>query len=192
MIKLENVSKKYEKNTVLRDFSLAIESGETVALSGPSGIGKTTVLRMLAGLLRPDHGKVLLPRGTRISYLFQEPRLLPWKSVIDNVLCVYPDGTHEEAMKLLGKLGIAESTNLFPHELSGGMKQRAAIARTLFYPADLYLLDEPTSALDEENAATAISLIREVTKGKAVVLVTHDPNIAKQMQARVVPLSLKE
>ena len=180
MVEFKNVSVKYGETNILKDFSLTINKGEHIAIMGPSGSGKTTVLKLISGLLKPSSGTVTC--GTdKISYMFQEPRLVPWLTAAENVNLVLGDSPKSlpEAMTWLLKLGLDQAANKLPAQLSGGMQQRTALARTLAFDAELILLDEPLSALDEETAADVLSLIQEFTKEKTVILVTHNVNHAK-------------
>ena len=181
MIEMNNVSVNYGNTKVLNDFSITVGKGEQVALMGPSGTGKTTVLKLIANQLRPTNGNVIC-RANKIGYMFQEPRLVPWLTAAENVNLVLGDTTETlpQAINWLKSLGLGEAINKYPSELSGGMQQRTALARVLAYDADLLLLDEPLSALDEDMADCILSLIKEYTRDKTVILVTHNSNHAKQ------------
>ena len=180
MIELNNISVKFGSNSVLTDFTMKVNQGEHIALMGPSGSGKTTVLKLITNLIRPNTGKIVC-RTSKIAYMFQEPRLIPWMTAAENVNLVLGDKpeTLPSAVKWLNSVGLGDAINKYPSELSGGMQQRTALARALAYDADVLLLDEPLSALDEEMALTTLSLIKENTKDKTVILVTHNSNHAK-------------
>ena len=179
MIEIKNATKKYGKyksaQTVLENFSLTLESGSKTVITGASGIGKTTLLRILAGLEKPDGGEFF--SDEKVAVMFQEPRLLPWKTALENVAVVLPNGKKELADKYLSLVELEEDKNKFPHELSGGMAQRVALARFLaFAEADgstLLLLDEPFSALDYTTAEKMLALLRDFANGKTVLLVAH-------------------
>lgn len=177
-VKLNGISKRFGTVEAIRRLSLTFPEHGTLAIMGPSGCGKTTMLQMLAGLTRPDSGTVLCSTA-RIAYVFQEPRLLPWRTVLDNILLArVKDGTQppRAAREWLDAMGLGDCTDRYPEELSGGMRQRVAIARALYCDSDLLLLDEPFGGLDEENKHHILSLIREVRHGedKLTIMVTHD------------------
>ena len=188
MLELKDVSLSFGALEVLRGASLALEQGERIAMTGPSGCGKTSLLHVIAGLLHPDSGLVR-NRAARTGCVFQEPRLLPWLSAEENVSIVIPHGTQgQDALMLLKKLGLADSAEKHPCELSGGMQQRAALARALAYAPDLLLLDEPFRALDAASKALAIDAVNE-RADCAVILVTHSPEEADALGCRIIPFS---
>jgi NitT/TauT family transport system ATP-binding protein len=187
----------------VEDVDLGIEPGEIVSLIGPNGGGKSTVLRVIAGLLRPDGGDVLLDdvpiRGPdpRMGLVFQEPRLLPWRSAARNV--GYPmelagwdrDKRDARVAELLDTVGLAGAENLVPAELSGGMRQRAALARALALEPRVLLLDEPFSALDAlTRERFNIELLGLWTQARTtIVVVTHSIPEAIFLGDRVVVLA---
>ena len=181
MIEMNNVSVNYGNTKVLNDFSITVNKGEKIALMGPSGSGKTTVLKLIGNQLQPASGKVIC-HANKIGYMFQEPRLVPWLTAAENVNLVLGDTpeTLPQAIKWLESIGLGDAVNKYPSELSGGMQQRTALARTLAYDPDLLLLDEPFSALDEDMAENILSLVKAYTRDKTVILVTHNSNHAKQ------------
>lgn len=188
MLELKDVSLSFGALEVLRGASLALEQGERIAITGPSGCGKTSLLHVIAGLLHSDSGLVR-NRAARTACVFQEPRLLPWLSAEENVSIVIPHGTQgQDALMLLKKLGLADSAEKHPCELSGGMQQRAALARALAYAPDLLLLDEPFRALDAASKALAIDAVNE-RADCAVILVTHSPEEADALGCRIIPFS---
>ena len=172
MIELKNICKGFDGRQVLTDVSLKINKGECVALTGASGAGKTTLLRIIAGLEKADSGEVIYSERPRMSFVFQENRLLPHKSVLDNILTVAPD--RERALYFLGRCGLSDAAGKKASELSGGMKRRLAIARCLAYGGELYFLDEPLRELDGETLRSVAQLIKEEISGKTAVLITHD------------------
>ena len=191
---------------VLDNVSFGIEDGEFLAIVGPSGCGKSTVLRMIGGLDSPTQGQILFQgkpiKGPRaeISMVFQNFALLPWKTARENILIALESRTASRAEKeertaaLLKKLGLEGFENNYPHELSGGMKQRVGIARALAISPDVLLMDEPFSALDE---VTARELRREVLRlwhdrtkhPDTLVLVSHLVTEAVFMSDRVLVMS---
>lgn len=188
MLELKDVSLSFGALEVLRGASLTLGQGERIAITGPSGCGKTSLLHVIAGLLHPDSGLVR-NRAARMGCVFQEPRLLPWLSAEENVSIVMPHGTQgQDALMLLKKLGLADSAEKHPCELSGGMQQRAALARALAYAPDLLLLDEPFRALDAASKALAIDAVNE-RADCAVILVTHSPEEADALGCRIIPFS---
>lgn len=188
MLELKDVSLSFGALEVLRGASLTLGQGGRIAITGPSGCGKTSLLHVIAGLLHPDSGLVR-NRAARTGCVFQEPRLLPWLSAEENVSIVMPHGTQgQDALMLLKKLGLADSAEKHPCELSGGMQQRAALARALAYAPDLLLLDEPFRALDAASKALAIDAVNE-RADCAVILVTHSPEEADALGCRIIPFS---
>lgn len=164
---------------IVRDFDLDLAAGRAVCLYGPSGCGKTTILRVLAGLTDYQSGRIR--NGfSRTVYLFQEHRLLPWRTLWENVMLTAPaphdPATRQRARDTLARLYLAESDwRKYPHELSGGMRQRAAIARALVCRPDLLLLDEPFSALDYELKLKLYGWLDELlSDGLGIVMVSHD------------------
>ena len=188
MLELKDVFLSFGALSVLRGASIMLGSGERIAVTGPSGCGKTSLLHVIAGLLHPDSGLVR-NCAARTACVFQEPRLLPWLSTEENVSIVMPHSAQgQDALALLKKLGLADSAKKLPGELSGGMQQRAALARALSYAPDLLLLDEPFRALDDASKAKAIDVVNE-RADCAVILVTHSPAEADALGCRIIPFS---
>ncbi len=180
MIELKNVSMAYGDKQVLENLSLTFESGRHYAVLGPSGQGKTTLLRLIAGLEAPQSGAVAIPEALRIAFCFQEDRLLPWKTVLQNVALACHD--EQEAKAWLDRVGLSGEWSAYPASLSGGMKRRAALARALALDSNVLLMDEPFRALDAKTHADMLDLVRESAKDKLLILVTHDENDAAGMQ----------
>ncbi len=174
MIRLKNISFDYGKTHVLTNINMDIPDNGITAIISPSGGGKTSLLRILAGLEVQKSGSVAgMPE--KISYVFQEQRLLPWFSALENVAVVNPDKGRDSAAKILSDFGLTEELYLKrPGELSGGERQRVCIARALFYDGDILLLDEPFNGLDRETLKPVIKKIKEYSENKAVVLVSHN------------------
>lgn len=170
MLKIQNLSYKYGKSLVIDDLTYEFECGKVSAIIGESGIGKTTLLNLIAGLIDASNGKITTDIK-KIGYVFQEPRLFDWMSALENVSTVSDDAT---ARKILTKMGLADSLLKYPEELSGGMKQRVAIARALAYDPELVILDEPFKGLDPEMRREISEFVFSTLKNKTVIMVTHD------------------
>ena len=171
-IRLRHVGMAFGEKRIFSDLSLTFSSPGRYAILGPSGRGKTTLLRLIAGLERPVSGEVLLPKDARIAFCFQEDRLLPFKTVRENVSLVC--GSDEIAQTWLERVGLGSEGDSYPASLSGGMKRRAALARALAFDADILLMDEPFRALDEATHVQMRALVCEAAKDKLLILVTHD------------------
>ncbi len=184
----------------LRDVSFEIFPQEFICIVGPSGSGKSTLLRVLAGLLNPTNGKVkFVKEQPRIGFVFQESNLMPWRTVMENILLpLEVEGAPREkaraaAKELISLVGLEGFEDNLPRDLSGGMAQRAAIARALIHDPDLLLLDEPFAALDaltRERMWTELSRIWQARK-KTVVMVTHSINEALFLADRVLMLTAR-
>lgn len=179
------------RQVALSSVDLAVMQGEFTCVVGPSGCGKTTLLAILGGLLRPDRGSVKVGRS-KVAMVFQEHRLLPWRSVRDNVTFVLQGTNMAEAVhradQVLALVGLGDVANRFPNQLSGGMQQRAAIARALATAPDLLLMDEPFSSLDELTARRLrIELLSIWDRLRTtVVFVTHNALEASYLADRIV------
>ena len=185
-IRIDKLTKSYGSKLALPPFSCTLAAGEIVCLLGQSGCGKTTLLRLLLGLEAPTGGALTgLPE--RISAVFQEDRLCPAFSAVTNVsLALGRQVPCEDAVSLLTELGLGDALSKPVRELSGGMQRRVAIARSLLRPADLYLMDEPFKGLDEGTRKTVMDLVLQRTRGKTLLVVTHDPEEASYLGGRVI------
>ncbi|ELY4720923.1 aliphatic sulfonates ABC transporter ATP-binding protein [Cronobacter sp. 153480017-3] len=191
---LEGVTKRYGEKTILNALDLHIPAGQFVAVVGRSGGGKSTLLRLLAGLETPDGGELragnapLADAREDTRMMFQDARLLPWKKVLDNVGLGLRGDWRPAARQALEEVGLADRANDWPAALSGGQKQRVALARALIHRPGLLLLDEPLGALDAltrlEMQELIVSLWRE--HGFTVLLVTHDVSESVAMAERVL------
>ena len=214
VLSLRGLSKSYgdsRKRVVLRDIDFDLAAGEYVAVMGESGVGKSTLLNLIAGLDRPDSGSVAIDgvelsglhddartqlRAQRMGFVFQAFHILPYLSVLQNVELPLrlqrpaPDGSRERALQMLTAVGLAQRADSRPRELSGGESQRVAIARALVHRPQLLLADEPTGNLDPDTAAQVLELLRDQVKASraAGILVTHS-RAAAQTTDRVYLLT---
>ena len=194
MLTFDHVTKRYGDRSVLEDFTYAFPERGVVAVTGPSGCGKTTLLRLAAGLEKPDRGSVRYT-GTGRSMVFQEPRLFPHLTVAENLALVLTasgqgnaqaNDARATAPDWLDKVGLSDARDLYPAALSGGMKQRLALARALAFPADLLLLDEPFSNLDAARKAELYPLLRDQAASRLILLVSHAPDEVEALADRVL------
>lgn len=170
MLKLYNISLNYEKNVVIDSLSYEFEDKKTTLIVGGSGIGKTSLLNIIASTVKASSGKIQ-SSYKKISYVFQEPRLFEWLTALENVSIV---SNKETAKELLSLMGLEDSIDKYPAELSGGMKQRVSIARALAYEPDLILLDEPFKGLDDDLRHEVADILFKRLKGTTVIIVSHD------------------
>lgn len=192
-----------QRHTAVRDVDLDISAGEFVAVVGPTGCGKSTLLNLAAGLLQPSTGQVqsfgqpVSDINRRAGYMFQADALMPWRSALDNVsagpqFAGMPEAqAREEAEHWLKRVGLGGFGNRFPHQLSGGMRKRVALAQTLVLDPDIILMDEPFSALDIQTRQLMENEVLDLwsAKRKAVLFITHDLDEAIAMADRVVVMS---
>ncbi len=183
MAAFESVCAGYDGRLVLRDLSFALPENGCAALTGPSGIGKTTALRLLAGLEKPLSGRITGLSGKRALMLFQEDRLLPWRTALQNV--ALPADSGFDCEKTLRALGI-EDVAQYPEQMSGGMRRRVALARALCQKMDILLLDEPFSGIDAPLRERIAPLV--LTAAPLIVLATHDAGDIVLMRARTIAL----
>ena len=203
-LQAKDVSVTFERKRILEKLNLSVEAGEFVALIGPSGCGKSTLLNILAGVLEPESGEVFVDGekvqgvSSHFAYMPQSDLLLPWKTILDNVaLYGTLHGKKKEAraraLREFPVFGLQGYENAYPHELSGGMRQRAAFLRTALCSADIMLLDEPFGALDvitrNDMQDWLLKLRREL--GRTTLLVTHDIDEALYLADRIVVLGGK-
>ena len=188
VLELKNISHRYDSQWVLRNRNLTLKPGQRLAIMGASGCGKTTLLRIALGLMKPTEGAVK-NSFSNLGVVFQEPRLLPWRTALENVNLVLGDSreTREKAGSFLELVGLADARDKLPGELSGGMQQRVALARALALEGDCLILDEPFKAMDEALRRQMIDLVAQ-TKA-AVLLVTHEEAEAKALGCEILRLT---
>ncbi|MFE3972977.1 MULTISPECIES: ABC transporter ATP-binding protein [unclassified Peribacillus] len=203
MLEIKDVSFAFDgKQNILENMNFHVDDGEFVTILGPSGSGKSTLFHLIGGILKPDQGIISLDgkkiNGFKghISYMPQQPSLLPWRTVLDNVLLgseLAGIRDKEMAKALLLKAGLEEYVKAYPHELSGGMKQRAAFIRSILSRQDLMCLDEPFSALDELTRLEMQKWLLSVWEQnrRSVLFVTHSIDEAVFLSDRIYVLSAK-
>lgn len=194
MIKLIDVDKKYvvddHEVIVFDHFNLDINPSEKTVVIGKSGSGKTTLLRLLAGLEKPDKGRIVMPIDLRIGMVFQEPRLMPWLTTEKNVSLGMDNSNKKDVDYILNLVGLKGFEKAYPSQLSGGMKQRVSLARALIRNSNLILMDEPFGALDNftrNNMQEELLNILKQTK-TGIIFVTHDMNEATTIGDRIITI----
>ena len=203
MFEIRRVAKNFDGYDTLTDFSLTVPTGSFTVLIGPSGCGKSTLFRLLMGVLPRDGGSLVLDgievpdlRG-RGAYMAQKDLLLPWRTLLENALLpvmvqrIPSEKDRQEAAELFDFLGLSGFGNHYPRQVSGGMAQRCALARTILFRAPLALLDEPLSAVDAITRHSLRSLLLSLQSrfGKTILMVTHDVDAALLLADRIVLLS---
>jgi len=191
-VKIKSVSKIYHsldgETEALHDLTFDVERGEIVVIVGPSGCGKSTILSIIAGLIKPSSGEVFINgnkidgSNKHIGYMFQSDHLFPWRTILENVLIglEIQNKVNDESIKrvssLLNTYGLGDFKDHYPNQLSGGMRQRVSLIRTLAVEPDLLLLDEPFSALDYQNRLAVSDDITRILRRekKTAIMVTHD------------------
>jgi ABC-type nitrate/sulfonate/bicarbonate transport system ATPase subunit len=199
---LKDVSKSFGQIEVIKEMNLSIKKDEFVSIIGPSGSGKSTIFNLIGGILSPDNGSIVLQdeviNGKRgyISYMPQTPSLFPWRTILENVLLgqeLQGKKEVEKAKEMLTIAGLSDYEKAYPHELSGGMKQRAAFIRALLSPQAIICLDEPFSALDELTRFEMQKWLLFVWEShkRTVLFITHNSEEALFLSDRVIVLSQK-
>ena len=209
MLELKNISKQFGRKKIFDHFNLTIEDGKILSLVGPSGGGKTTLLRMLAGLEKIDSGEIIyngevvpidhLETLNLLGFVFQDFQLFPHLSVLDNLtlspvktMGMTKEAAKEKAVTLLQRLGLGEHADAYPHSLSGGQKQRVALARAMMIDPQIIGYDEPTSALDPELRQEVEKLILQNREaGMTQIVVTHDLQFAESISDHILKINPK-
>lgn len=188
---LEGVGKSFGERKVLQNVNLTLPDRGAVCFFGPSGCGKTTLTRLICGLEQPDAGRIRRPEGIRFACHFQEDRLLPWYTAGENLALAL--GSREEARNWLRETGLEDAENLYPGELSGGMRRRVSLARALGYPSDVLVLDEPLRELDADTCGRMLALIARSLGERLLLLVTHDASQAEALGCAMIrePFALR-
>ena len=205
MIKLNNVTVSFEKNTILENINLQVKKGEIVCIIGPSGSGKSTLLRTMNHMVVPSSGEVLFKDEVltdknidrirqHIGMVFQAFELFPHLTVLENLILaptylklLSKEEAIKKAQELLERVNLLDKINVYPNTLSGGQKQRIAIVRSLLMNPDIMLFDEPTSALDPEMVKEVLNVIKDLAKsGMTICIVTHEMEFAKEIASRVL------
>ena len=207
LLELKNVSLKYQtltdEITAVESLSFNCNEGEFISIIGPSGCGKTTVLSLIAGLLEPSTGKILIDgeqmskRKDNLGYMLQKDHLFPWRTIEKNIFLpleikkINTEKNREYALHLLEKYGLKEFRKKYPDQLSGGMRQRVALIRTMASKPKLLLLDEPFSALDYQTRLSVCDDVFNIIKAekKTAILVTHDISEAISMSDKIIVLT---
>lgn len=209
MLELKGISKSFGSKKIFENFNFKIEEGKVLSLVGPSGGGKTTLLRMLAGLESIDSGEVIykdeklaidqLESRKLLGFVFQDFQLFPHLSVLENLVIspiktagVSKEDAEKKALELLERLGLKEHASVYPYSLSGGQKQRVALARAMMIDPQIIGYDEPTSALDPELRQEVEKLILQNKEaGMTQIVVTHDLDFAQAISDEIIKVNVK-
>lgn len=199
-IQIKNLNKKIGDQIIFEKFNLKIKKNKVTGILGPSGAGKTTLLNLCSGLIKPDQGTIEGIDFNSVSYIFQEHRLLPWRTVRENLRFVLMEasvkkiGTREKEIdEILRMVGLENTDHLYPNELSGGMKQRVSIARAFLFPSELLLMDEPFSSLDESLKYNIMDDFIELWKKdqRTVIFVSHNKDEVEKLSHEALIFSDK-
>lgn len=203
MLTIKNLTKMYDQNVIFKNLNLTVQEGEVLSIVGPSGIGKTTLIKIMAGLEPANSGEITINNevisidGERsdanIGLIFQDFNLFPNFTVMDNITLapanvnkVPAEKAKEQALSLLESLGMVDKADLYPYQLSGGQKQRVAIARALAMNPKILAYDEPTSGLDESSTKQVAEVVKTLkSRGVTQVIITHDQFFAEIVSDRI-------
>ncbi len=183
-IQINNLTKKYGDKVVFENYTNTFEFNGILIIKGASGLGKTTLMRLIAGLEKANKGEII-KNVKSISFMFQEDRLIPFVSVLKNLTAVCSE---DKALKYLKLMGLESEKDNSPLSLSGGMRRRVSLARALCFQSDLVVLDEPFKGLDEELKSTICEIIKEESKSRDFIIISHDSEDAKLLNAKIVEL----
>ncbi len=198
ILTIKNLNKIYHTKTsetkAIEDFSFELNDNEFIAIVGPSGCGKSTILNILANLDNKSNGEIILKNNIKLGYMLQQDALFNWKTVLDNCLLgleINKLNNKDYVLKLLNTYGLKDFINSYPNNLSGGMRQRVALIRTLATKPDILLLDEPFSALDYQTRLKVSDDVYNIIKKekKSAIMVTHDIAEAISMADKIIVLS---
>ncbi len=185
-IQINNLSFFYDEKNVFMNYSAIFPANQVSIIMSPSGRGKTTLLYLIAGLLKPNEGEILYPVDKpKFSFVFQDDRLIDSLSIVKNIKLVNSHLSDEEIKDCLAHMGVDVSIRQRVRRLSGGERQRVAIARALLAEFDILLMDEPFTGIDDKNKEKVIRYLKEKTEGKTCILVTHDETEAKAVGGRI-------
>ena len=198
MYKVIDICKSYADLKVLDNISIDFPENKVTCILGPSGCGKSTLLNIIGGILDEDSGQVIGFKDASISFVFQEDRLIKWKSVKDNLRFVLKGKMDKKAIEetidsYLKSVNLLEYKNYYPNSLSGGMKQRISILRAFIYPSQVLIMDEPFKSLDVNNKRIVIDFFKKLqsVEKRTCIIVTHDIGEAMELADRIVILSDK-
>lgn len=183
-IQINNLTKKYGDKIVFENYTNLIEFDGILLLKGVSGLGKTTLMRILSGLEKADKGEIIKDKHT-VSFMFQEDRLIPFVSVLKNLTAVCSE---DKALKYLKLMGLENEKDNVPLSLSGGMRRRVSLARALCFESDFVVLDEPFKGLDEELKTSICNIIKEESKNRDFIIISHDSQDAELLNAKIIEL----
>lgn len=195
-LEIKNLCKKFDNLILFSDFNISFQEGTITSILGPSGCGKTTLLNIIGDIIRPDSGHLSGFKEKTVSYIFQDPRLLPWKTVKENIGFVLRRDIPEEERKkiteqLIRLMELEDFAGFYPGKLSGGMRQRVSIARAFAYPSDIILMDEPLKGLDIKLKLNLIRIFSRMWQSdkRTVIFVTHDVDEALLLGNDIIVLS---
>ena len=183
-IQINNLCKKYGDKIVFENYTNTFDFDGILLIKGVSGLGKTTLMRIIAGLEKADKGEIQKDAKS-ISFMFQEDRLIPFVSVLKNITAVCSE---KKALKYLKLMGLENEKDNSPLSLSGGMKRRVSLARALCFQSELVILDEPFKGLDEELKSTICEIIKKESKQRDFIIISHDSEDAELLNAKVIEI----
>lgn len=184
MLKFDKVSFFYENEALFKDFCIEISENEVTGVLGHSGCGKTTLMELSSGMLKPFSGNITPFSASRPSFVFQEDRLLPQKTALENITFV--GASPKRAREYLAKVGLEGCEGKLPEELSGGMSRRLSIARALAFGGDCFFIDEPLRGLDIKTSGEVLSLLKSEISGKTALIITHSLEEAFALCDRII------